>query len=162
MSLYVKIDGACYQETGEIKITGRPVDTTDIMYEDLQRDIKNSGFAIHRPEWFYGLIEKIGGAKGKVVTSIMRKKGIDNNINATIADLIEWSGCSPKTVMDTIKLLRDNDMLKTRTGMMMLNPGVEHRGDRQRESTLLRLYSQFRTTNKSVGTKCKEEETKNG
>lgn len=158
MGLYVKIDGSHYYETGEVKIIGSPIDTTDIMYEDLQRDLKNSGFAIHRPEWFYGLIEKIGGAKGKVVTSIMRKKGIDNNINATIADLIEWSGCSTKTVMDTIKLLRDNDMLKTRTGMMMLNPGVEHRGDRQREATLLRLYSQFRTTNKNVGTKDKEEE----
>lgn len=150
MGLYVKIDGSHYYETGEVKIIGSPIDTTDIMYEDLQRDIKNSGFAIHRPEWFYGLIEKIGGAKGKVVTIIMQRKDINNNVNATIGDLVEWSGCSPKTVMDTIKLLRDNNMLKTRTGMMMLNPGVEHRGDRQREATLLKLYSQFRTTDKGA------------
>lgn len=159
MSLYVKIDGVCYRETGEVKPIGPPVDVTDIMYEDLQRDLGNSGFAIHRPEWFYRLIEKIGGAKGKVVTSIMRKKGIDNNINARIEDLVEWSGCSSKTVMDTINLLRNNDMLKTRTGMMMLNPGVEHRGDRQREATLLKMYSQFRTANKH--TIIKGEETKN-
>lgn len=46
-----------------------------------------------------------------------------------------------KTVMDTIKLLRENEML---------NPGVKHRGDRQREAALLRLYSEFRTTNKSA------------
>lgn len=36
----------------------------------------------------------------------------------------------------------------------MLNPGVEHRGDRQREAVLLRLYSEFRTTNKSTAS-CK-------
>lgn len=158
MGFYVKVDMASYRETGEIKVIGLPIDSEEIMYEELQREISNSGFAIHRPDWFYRLIEKIGGAKGKVVTSIMRRKNIENKIEGRVKDIVEWSGCSLKTVMDTLNIMRENDMLKTRTGMMMLNPGVEHRGDRQREAALMRLYSTFAATSKS---KC-EGDMKNG
>lgn len=145
MSLYVRVDEGHYQRTGEVRMVGIPKDVDAIMYEFLQDDAPNTGFAIHRPDWFYKLIEKIGGKKGKVVICLLKKKGADNKVEVRIKDLVEWTGASTKTVMDTIKLLRDNNMLKTRTCMMMVNPGIEHRGDRKREAVLMRLYSEFKT-----------------
>lgn len=156
---YVEIDTDKYIQTGEICSISKPVKVSEIMVDGIGSiDELNTRFAIHRPDWFYRLIEKIGGAKGKVVTSIMRRKNIENKIEGRVKDIVEWSGCSLKTVMDTLNIMRENDMLKTRTGMMMLNPGVEHRGDRQREAALMRLYSTFATTSKS---KC-EGDMKNG
>lgn len=112
--MYIKIDSDKYSETGEICFIGKPIKASEVMLDGVcLRSEFNIGFAIHSPDLLYRLIEKIGGAKGKVVTSIMRKKDINNNVNATIKDLVGWSGCSSKTVMDTIKLLRENDMLKT-------------------------------------------------
>lgn len=142
MDFYQKIDGNVYVSTGEIVPIGDPK-TWDEMYGEDFEKIPNGGFGIHRVEWYCKLLEAIGGKKGKVVSFLLKNKTPQNLFVGRVQDIAVKANVATQTVTDTIKALRQADIIKTMTCAMMINPGCEHKGNRKREAYLMKAYEMF-------------------
>lgn len=47
------------------------------------------------------------------------------------------------SIFDTIKLLKDANLIETRTGAIMLNPKIAHKGKFEKERYLLQKFVMF-------------------
>lgn len=159
MEYYVKIKEKPFLSTGEIVIDGEPKDLQEIFGDEFEK-MPDKGFRIHRPEFFYNFIEAIGGKRGKVASYILKKKDPRNMLITRISDVAANTGVSLQTANDTFKLLRESNSIKTVNGALMVNPGVDHSGNRERESFLMKIYETFEYKNRSeIASESNEEET---
>lgn len=142
MEYYVRIDEKEFLSNGDICIVGKPKTLMELFGEEFEK-MPNKGFRIHRPDVFYNFIEVIGGKRGKVASYILRNKDPRNILLRRVQDLAEDAGVSLQTANDTLRVLRESNSIKTITSAIMVNPGVDHSGDRQRESFLMRMYQEF-------------------
>lgn len=142
MEYYQKIDGNAYLNTGEIVPIGEPK-TWDEMYGEDFEKVPNSGFGIHRLDWYCKLLEAIGGKKGKVASYLIRKKNSQNVYVGRVNDIVVDVGISLQTVTEALKLMKQADVIKTMTCALMVNPGCEHKGNRKREAYLMKEYQTF-------------------
>lgn len=142
MDYYQKIDGKAYLDTGEVVPIGDPK-TWDEMYGDDFEKVPNSGFGIHRLEWYCKLLEVIGGKKGKVAAYLIKKKDSRNVYIGRVSDIVVETDVSLQTVTEAIKIMRQADLIKTMTCAYMVNPGCEHKGNRKREAYLMKEYATF-------------------
>ena len=74
---------------------------------------------------------------------ILQHKSAENTLIITNRELAKKCSVSTKTVVDTLKLLRDAGLIQTRTGAIMLNPKLAHRGSDQKEKYLLQKFVEF-------------------
>lgn len=146
MDYYVKIAEGPYLSGGEIKVIGE-AKTLEELFGDEFEKMPNKGFRIHRPDILYKFIEAVGGKRGKVAAYILKHKDPRNILLARVCDLSANAGVSLQTANDTLKLLRQTDSIKTISGALMVNPGVDHSGDRKRETYLMKLYQDFSDRN---------------
>lgn len=142
MDYYVKIDKTKFLSEGEIVIKGEPKDLTEIFGDEFEK-MPDKGFRIHRPDIFCRFIEAVGGKRGKLAAYILKHKDPRNILLARVRDLAAGAGVSLQTATDTLKLLKNADLIKTISGALMVNPGVDHSGDRKRETYLMKVYQGF-------------------
>lgn len=161
MDFYVKINEKNYFSNGEVVPVGSPKELTEIFADEFEK-MPDKGFRIHRPDIFCKFIESVGGKRGKVASYILRNKDPRNILIARICDLAKNAGVSLQTANDTIRLLRESDSIKTIHGVLMVNPGVDHSGDRKREAYLMKVYQDFDRRKKEELEKAYKEETENG
>jgi len=91
----------------------------------------------------YGL-EVVGGSKMKVVNYILDNLNYTENILiATYPEIASDTGVSERTVGETIRLLREANFLKTRPGIIMLNPDVLAKGSPGKRQALLIKFETF-------------------
>ncbi|MGF0150867.1 replication/maintenance protein RepL, partial [Megasphaera elsdenii] len=74
---------------------------------------------------------------------ILQNKSTDNTIIITTRELAKKCNVSTKTVIETLHILRDANLIETRTGAIMLNPKIAHRGSDGTERYLLQKFSIF-------------------
>lgn len=154
MDYYVKIDAEAYQRRGDVILTGEPVSWQQLFDDEFEK-FPYTGFGIHRMDALCKFIEEIGGKKGKFCVFLLKNKDARNQIsNMRVVDLANEAGVSVQTANDTLKALRKIGAIKTAVNMLMVNPGIDHKGDRKRESFLTKVYENFRVSNPH-----KEEDT---
>ena len=90
------------------------------------------------------MLDMIGGKKLKVVNYILDNIHLSNNtMIATVREIAEGSNTSTKTVNTTLKVLEEGNIIKRRTGALMLNPELLMRGDDQKQKYLLLEFGNF-------------------
>ncbi|KWU89717.1 Replication and maintenance protein [Salmonella enterica subsp. enterica serovar Kentucky] len=76
------------------------------------------------------MLDVVGGSKLKVVNYLLDNLRLsDNKLIATTREIADNTKTSPTTVTDTLKTLENGNVIKRRTGVIMLNPEILLRGD---------------------------------
>ncbi len=127
----------CYQridpETGEN--IGDPI-VVDVAIKELKRN----GFAITYLASIIQMIDNIGNKKMQVVKYILKNMDSNNKLSETVREIAKGSGCSLRTVSDTLKTLEDCQIIAKKTGTVMLSPKLAHKGNKFRERFLMTKF----------------------
>uniref|UniRef100_UPI000F43C077 replication/maintenance protein RepL n=1 Tax=Staphylococcus aureus TaxID=1280 RepID=UPI000F43C077 len=90
------------------------------------------------------MMDMIGNQKFKVVNYILDNIHWSNNtLIATVKEMVKATGTSKQTVITTLKALEEGNIIKRRTGALMLNPELLMRGDDQKQKYLLLEFGNF-------------------
>lgn len=122
------------------------LDTGEIIeVDETLKDISNNryGFEITYISYLVDLFDKLGGQKYKVFKYIIQNKNMYNQLIITHRELAKKCNVGINTVTDTIKLLKDANLIETRTGAIMLNPKIAHKGKFEKERYLLQKFVMF-------------------
>lgn len=111
--------------------------------DDVVKRVERNGFEITYLAYLFDLFDKLGGKKYTVLKYILQNKSSDNTLIITNRELATKTGTSLQTVSDALKLLREAHLIETRTGAIMLNPKLAHRGRANRERYLLQKFTTF-------------------
>ena len=139
---FVEIDTEKYENFGEVYITAPPIQWSILCEREFAK-VPRGGFEIHRRESLCSFVKAIGGQRGVVGEFLIRRKDSQNKILATNREIAAITGISLGATNALLQQLRNSDCIRCRSGSLMVNPGVAHRGDRRREAFLLNLYENF-------------------
>jgi len=121
------------QETGEI------IEATEIM-----KPIGRQGFMITYLESIINLIEVLGNRKMHIVKYILTEMDKNNNtLLTTTRELSEKTKTSTRTVVETLKILENAQIIQRRLGAIMINPNLLHRGREAKERALVTRFFEF-------------------
>lgn len=120
------------QRTGEI-----------IEADQVIKKVPRNGFEITYLAYFIELFDQLGGKKYKVFKYIIENKNVENQLIITNRELAKKTNTSKQTVTDTLKLLKNANLIEQRTGAIMLNPKLAHRGNDKKEAFLLARFEEF-------------------
>lgn len=131
--LKTEIDTWVNQRTGEI------IETTEIL-----KPVGRQGFMITYLTTILEFIETIGNKKMKIIKYILTNMDKSTNTYLTTTrELAEKTETSPKTVTETLKLLEEKNIIQRRTGAIMINPRLIHKGNNNKEKALLTRFYEF-------------------
>ena len=111
--------------------------------DDIVKKVPRAGFEITYLSYFFDLFDQLAGKKYGVVKYILQHKSAENTLIITTRELAKKCNVSHKTALETLKLLRDAGLIQTRTGAIMLNPKLAHRGSDRKEKYLLQKFVEF-------------------
>lgn len=135
---YVKIDRNAYEQRGEIIPLDAPIET-----EQVLKKVPRNGFEITYLAYFCDLFDKLGGKKYIVFKYIIEHKNNENQLIITNRELAKKCGVGINTVTDTLKLLKEAGLIRTRVGSIMLLPKLAHRGSDRKEAYLMQKFEAF-------------------
>lgn len=93
--------------------------------------------------YLFDLIEQLGNKKLKVLKCILENKSYDNTFIVTTRELAKKANVSYNTVIDTLKLLKEVGVIKTRIGSITLNPRFMVHGTKNKEDWLFLKFEKF-------------------
>ena len=107
----------------------------------VTKKIGRQGFAIEYLSTIMALLE-VGGKKMQVVKCILKNLEFSSNtLIITTRELAEKSGTGLNTVIETLKILEKNNIIKRKTGSIMVNPQLLHKGNKNKERALLTRFT---------------------
>ncbi|HDJ5793193.1 TPA: replication/maintenance protein RepL [Staphylococcus aureus] len=107
------------------------------------------------------MLDVVGGSKLKVVNYLLDNLRLsDNKLIATTREIADNTKTSPTTVTDTLKTLEKGNVIKRRTGVIMLNPEILLRGDDNKHRHLLVEFREFDRANEEQHAKVEYESFK--
>lgn len=126
------------------------LDTGEII--EVDETLKNinenrNGFEITYLSYLVDLFDELGGKKYIVFKYIIKNKNSENQLIITTKELAEKTKVSEPTVIATLKLLKNANLIQTRTGAIMLNPKIAHKGKNSKERYLLQKFVSFSNEN---------------
>jgi predicted transcriptional regulator len=90
------------------------------------------------------MLNLVGGKKIKVVNYILDNIHWSNNtLIATNREIAKKTGISYKTVADTLRILEESQIIKRKTGAIMLNPNLLLKGDESKKKYMLVKFEEF-------------------
>ncbi|MEY4518088.1 MAG: hypothetical protein RLZZ499_687 [Cyanobacteriota bacterium] len=102
-------------------------------------------------------IDEIGNSKMKVLNYLLKNRYPGNNtLNKTVREIVKETGTSLQTVNLTLKALEEHNIIKRKTGVIILNPDVIFQGRHKHRMNILIEYHHF-----VEGTELIEEEEQN-
>ncbi|WP_373544381.1 replication/maintenance protein RepL [Chamaesiphon sp.] len=103
-------------------------------------------------------IDEIGNSKMKVLNYLLKNRYPGNNtLNKTVREIVKETGTSLQTVNLTLKALEEHNIIRRKTGVIILNPDVIFKGRHKHRMNILIEYSHF-----AEGVElCEEEENEN-
>ena len=108
------------------------------------------------------MLDVVGGSKLKVVNYLLDNLRLsDNKLIATTREIADNTKTSPTTVTDTLKTLENGNVIKRRTGVIMLNPEILLRGDDNKHRHLLVEFEEFDRANEEKHAKVEYHSFKN-
>jgi len=121
------------QETGEV-----------LEANEILKPIGRNGFMITYMTEIIKLIETIGNKKMQVVKFVMENMDTSSNsLIITTREIAAKSGISHKTVIETLKILEDAEIIQRRTGAIMIKPTLVHKGNENKERALITRFYKF-------------------
>lgn len=131
-SKWIKID-----ENGELTGEIKEVD-------EFETKVNRSGFMITYMSAIINLIDKLGTKKMQVMKYIFENMSkAENTLIITTDELAKKSKVSKPVVIETLKILEDSNLIKRRTGAIILHPRLMHKGDEYKEKYLLTRFKSF-------------------
>ncbi len=119
--------------------TGEVLETTEIL-----KPINRQGFMITYITELINLLDTLGTKKMKIVKYILENMSkSENTLIMTIREIAEETKTSTKTVNETLKLLEENSIIQRKTGAIMINPRLIHKGNNNKEKALLTRFYDF-------------------
>ena len=118
--------------------------------DDVIKKVERNGFEITYLSYFFDLFYQLAGKKYALVKYILQNKSSDNTLIITNRELANKCKVGINTVTDTLKLLKNAGLIETRTGAIMLNPKLAHRGKVGKERYLLQKFTAFTETEKPI------------
>lgn len=131
-TIYQDRDVWVNQRTGEV-----------IEADQVIKKVPRNGFEITYLTYFMELFDQLGGRKYKVFKYIIENKNSENQLIITTRELAVKTKTSLPTVSATLKLLKNANLIEQRTGAIMLNPKLAHRGNDKKEAFLLARFEEF-------------------
>lgn len=120
-------------ETGEV-----------IEVDKLYRTQSSGNFVKAYIVQMVSMLDAIGGKKLKIVNYILDNVHLSNNtLIATTREIAQETNTSLQTVTTTLKVLEEGNIIKRRTGAIMLNPELLMRGDDNKQKYLLIEFGKF-------------------
>jgi hypothetical protein len=135
---YVPIDLDALKETGEIKIIGEP-----IIAPTITTKVPRGKFEITYTAELFNVMKELGNKKIEVLSYILDHKDGNNTLNMTNAQLAEALNISRPTVIDTMKILSEANLIKRKNSVIMVSPGLMVKGNQVREAWLMRKYEEI-------------------
>ena len=133
-TLYAGVDEWVNKRTGEI-----------VVADQVIKKVPRNGFEITYLSYFVELFDKLGGKKYQVFKYILDNKSADNTLIITTRELAKKTKTSTKTVQETLNAMKEANLIEKRTGAIMLNPKIAHRGTKDKERFLLQRFEAFET-----------------
>lgn len=99
-------------------------------------------------------IEEISNAKMQVVFFLVQESTLDNLVTLTIEEISHKTGISKPTIIATLKTLEKHNVIKRKTGVIIINPDVIFRGTHYHRMNILLKY---KNVNEAKNTSHKEE-----
>lgn len=131
-SKWIKID-----ENGELTGEIKEVD-------EFETKVNRSGFMITYMSAIINLIDKLGTKKMQVMKYIFENMSkTENTLIITTDELAKKAKVSKPVVIETLRILEDADLIKRKTGAIILHPRLMHRGDELKERYLLTKFKTF-------------------
>ncbi len=119
--------------------TGEVIETDDVV-----KKTGRNGFMITYLTAIIQLIDSLGNKKMQVVKYILDKMDKSTNtLIITTEELARKAKVSRQTVSDTLKTLEDAEIIKRRTGAIMIHGSLIHRGNENKEKYLLARFQEF-------------------
>ena len=111
----------------------------------LLKDIKNSrsDFEITYLNSLFNLFDTLGGKKYAVIKYLIENRNHFNQLEITTRKLEEMTKISRKTIIETLALLKEANIINTKTGLIMLNPKLINKGSATNERYLLQKFTSF-------------------
>jgi len=132
MEYYVQVDKDGKPITGEIK-------EVDVVIKPTSRH----NFYITYLSAIIQMIDGVGNQKMKVVKYILQNMDSNNKLVETTNEIAKKSGVSKGTVVETLKLLEQADVIARKTGCVMLSPKIAHKGNAQKERYLMTKFQEM-------------------
>jgi len=104
--------------------------------------------------WFYHILESlnlVGGAKMKVLTTLLELKNKENIVITTHKKLMELTKVSRPIISETLKLLvESNFLVKKQTGVYIINPQMLFNGGQSARLNVLYEYTNSKESMKET------------
>jgi DNA-binding Lrp family transcriptional regulator len=138
---YVPIDLELLEATGEIKIVGAP-----IIAPTVTTKVPRGKFEITYTAELFDIMRELGNKKIEVLSYILDHKDGNNSLNMTNSQLAEELNVSRPTVIDTLKILSNAELVKRKGTVIMVSPNLMVKGNQLREAWLMRKYEEIPDT----------------
>lgn len=112
-------------------------------FDQITKKVPRQGFEITYLSYFFDLFDQLGGKKYKVFKYIIENKSSENTLIITTEELAKKCKVGRNTVNETLKLLTKANLITRRTGAIMINPKLAHRGKDTKEKYLLTKFETF-------------------
>ena len=138
---YIEIDLGLLESTGEIRIIGAP-----IIAPTITTHVPRGKFEITYTAELFNIMKELGNKKIEVLSYILDHKDGNNSLNMTNVQLAKTVGVARQTVVDTMKVLQDADLLKRNNSVIQISPRLMVKGNQLREAWLMRKYEEIDVT----------------
>jgi len=122
--------------------TGEIIEATEVV-----KKVGRQGFMITYLSAIINLIEVLGNKKMQVVKYILNNmEPANNTLIATTRELAKKSKVGHNTVLETLKILEEKEIIRRRVGSIMVNSDLIHRGNENKEKALVARFQKFDDT----------------
>lgn len=135
---YVEIDLELLKSTGEIRIISAP-----IIAPTITTKVPRGKFEITYTAELFDIMKTLGNKKIEVLSYILDHKDGNNSLNMTNMQLAKALGVSRPTVIDTMRILQEADLVKRQNSVIIINPKLMVKGNQLREAWLVRKYEEI-------------------
>lgn len=135
---YVEIDLKLLHSTGEIRIIGEP-----IIAPTVTTRIPKGKFEITYTAELFNIMKELGNKKIEVLSFLLDNKDGNNSLNMTNTEIAERTHVSRKTVVETLKILSEADLIRRKGTVVTVSPRFMMKGNQLREAWLMRKYEEI-------------------
>lgn len=98
------------------------------------------------------LFDILGGKKYKIVEFLIDNMNSDQQIVMTTQEIANKTGISKVTVIETLKIMEENNLIVRKTGMVMFNPQLFNKKKQLGEQRLLLTFKEIGYENEQQST----------
>lgn len=148
-ALYVRIDSKKFKKTGEIVVTGYPMDAEQIA--SVTGIAPKGNYEMVMSERRLHLLETFFGARGKVVAYLLRKRDNNNIFFGTNADIMKGANVSHGAMQMALKELEELGYIVNGMLSVMVDPEYGTKGSRSRMAYLKKKFEEMASNKKKSG-----------